>query len=263
MEPYVFIVIVGTVTFYGLLSVPLARRLGVSKKNPMGVLFAGAMPWARLIAKELQKDGHDVLMLDTNYSHVAAASVDGIPATRANILSEYVEEELDLAGLGMLIATTANDEVNSLAAKEFTHLFGSANVWQIAPDDDGAHHTTAVAASHRGRICFPGRPSHEVLDEYVESGAVIKKTTLSEQFTYVDFETKYMHNSIVLFLHSMEKGLRPAYDEMKEPGPGTTIFALTIPSLVAPELGDDESEVDSPEVGEVESVDAETGEPNE
>lgn len=229
MEPLVFIVIVGTVTFYGLLAAPLARRLGISKKNPMGVLFAGATPWARLVAKELQRDGHDVLMLDTNYSNVAAATVEGIPATRANILSEYVEEELDLAGLGMLIATTANDEVNSLAAKEFTHIFGSANVWQIAPYDDGAHHTTAVAASLRGRICFPGRPSHSELDEFVAGGAVIKKTTLSEQYTYDDFVERYLHIAIVLFLDSPEKGLRPATEEMRDPGAGTTIFALTIP----------------------------------
>ena len=48
MEPVVFIVIVGTVTFYGLLAAPLARILGVSKKDPTGVLFAGASPWARL-----------------------------------------------------------------------------------------------------------------------------------------------------------------------------------------------------------------------
>jgi len=56
------------------------------------------MRWSRMLAKSLQEDGHDVLMLDTNYSHIAAATCEGIPATRANILSEYVEEELDLAG---------------------------------------------------------------------------------------------------------------------------------------------------------------------
>ena len=230
MEPIVFIVIVGTVMFYGLFAAPLAKRLGISKKNPMGILFAGAEPWARMIAKELIKEGHDVLMLDTNYSRVAAATMEGIPATRANILSEYVEEELDLAGLGQLMCTTANDEINSLAAKEFTHLFGSANVWQIAPDDDGAHHTTAVSASLRGRICFPGRPSHDDLEEFVESGAILKKTTLSEQYTYQDFVERYLHSAIVLFLDTPDKGLRPAADDMKDPGPGTTIFALTIPS---------------------------------
>ena len=132
----------------------------------------------------------------------------------------------------MLIAITANDEVNSLAAKEFTHIFGSANVWQIAPDDDGTHHTTAVSASHRGRICFPNRPNHMDLEEFVEDGAVVKKTTLSEQFTYDDFIDLYFDNSIILFLYSGEKGLRPAADEMRDPGPGTSIYCLTTPTEI-------------------------------
>ena len=50
LVPIVFIVIVGTVAFYGLLAAPLANRLGLAAKNPRGVLFAGAKNWARLIA---------------------------------------------------------------------------------------------------------------------------------------------------------------------------------------------------------------------
>jgi len=113
-----FIIIVGTVTFYGLLAAPLANKLGLASKNPRGVLFAGANTWTRLLAKTLHDDGHDVLMLDTNYSNVAAASMAGIPAKRANILSEYVEEELELTGIGQLVAATNNDEVNSLATRD-------------------------------------------------------------------------------------------------------------------------------------------------
>ena len=63
MVPLVFIVIVGTVAFYGLLSGPLARRLGLASENPRGVLFAGAGQWARLVAKALKDDGHHVLYL--------------------------------------------------------------------------------------------------------------------------------------------------------------------------------------------------------
>jgi len=133
LVPIVFIIIIGTVAFYGLLAAPLANKLGLAAKNPRGVLFAGANNWARLIAQALHNDGHDVLMLDTNYSNVAAAKMENIPAKRANILSEYVEEELDFTGIGQLLAATHNDEVNSLAAKEFNHIFGSADIWQVAP----------------------------------------------------------------------------------------------------------------------------------
>jgi len=228
-----FIVIVGTVAFYGLLAAPLANRLGLAAKNPRGVLFAGANTWSRHLAKALHDDGHDVLMLDTNFSNVAAASMAGIPAKRANILSEYVEEELDFTGIGQLVAATDNDEVNSLAAKEFTHIFGSAEIWQVAPLDDNEHHTNAVAAHQRGRILFTGRPNRKELESRVLNGGKIKKTTISEQYTYEDF-SESNPDHIVLFLNSDERGLRPAEENLKKVNPGITIYALILPKKANP-----------------------------
>lgn len=229
MVPIVFIVIVGTVTFYGLLAAPLARKLGLATKNPRGVLFAGAGQWVRLVAKALKDDGHDVLLLDTNYDNIARAKLEGLSAARANILSEYVEDELELTGLGQLITTTPNDEVNSLAAHHFIHVFGRENVWQVAPMDDDAHHQTAVAAHMRGRICFPTRPQFKRLERFAAEGAVIKKTTISEQFTLEDFQKMYGDEHILLFRVTEEKGLEVAYDEMRTPTPGTTIYAMIRP----------------------------------
>ena len=47
-----FLVIVGTVTIYGLSAAPLAYRLGLAQRNPQGILFASAHPGARAIAKK-------------------------------------------------------------------------------------------------------------------------------------------------------------------------------------------------------------------
>ncbi len=229
MVPIVFIVIVGTVAIYGLLSAPLARRLGLASKNPRGILFAGAGQWVRLAAKALKDDGHDILLLDTNYDNIARAKLEGLPAHRANILSEYVEDELELTGLGQLVTTTPNDEVNSLAAHHFIHVFGRENVWQVAPTDDDAHHQTAVAAHMRGRICFPSRPQFKRLEDFAARGAVVKKTTLTEQFTMADFEKMYGQEHILLFRVTEDKGLQVAYDEMRRPTPGTTLYAMIRP----------------------------------
>jgi len=229
MVPIVFIVIVGTVAIYGLLGAPLARKLGLASKNPSGILFAGASRWVQLAAKELHDDGHDVLVLDTNYDNIARAKLDGIPAMRANILSEYVEDELELTGLGQLIASTPNDEVNSIAAQDFIHVFGSANVWQVAPTDDGAHHRNATSMHKRGRICFPERPGFKLLESLAYHGGVIKTTTLTEQFTYEDFKNLYGEEHILLFYATEEKGLRIAHDDMKEPTAGTKLYAMVKP----------------------------------
>ncbi len=226
LVPIVFIIIVGTVAFYGLLAAPLANKLGLASKNPRGVLFAGANTWARIIAKALHDDGHDVLMLDTNYRNVAAASMEGIPAKRANILSEYVEEELDFTGIGQLLAATHNDEVNSLAAKEFTHIFGSADIWQVAPLDEKAHHTNAVSSLMRSRILFSGRPNYKDLDHMTNRGAKIKKTNITDQYSIQDFMTDN-EEAVLLFINSPTKGLRPASDaDLKKLSHGTIIYAL-------------------------------------
>jgi len=226
MVPIVFIVIIGTVAIYGLFAAPLARKLGLATKNPRGILFAGACSWSRLAAKALHDDGYDVMLLDTNYDNIARAKLDGLRAHRANILSEYVEEELDLTGLGQLIATTPNDEVNSLAGQNFIHAFGSENVWQVAPADDDAHHQTAVAGHMRGRICFPNRPQYRRLENFAAQGAVIKKTTITDQFTMENFKELYGEDHILLFRVTEERGLDIARDEMRAPGSETTLYAM-------------------------------------
>jgi NhaP-type Na+/H+ or K+/H+ antiporter len=229
LVPIVFLIIIGTVLIYGIAAAPLARALGLASRNPTGVLFAGADSWIRLIAKALHDDGHEVLLLDTKYEKIAAARLDGLRAVRANILSEYAEESLDFSGIGQLVTATPNDEVNSLAAREFTHIFGRANIWQIAPQDKDSHHMKAVASHRRGRICFLGEPTFSKLQLLARREAVIKKTKITEVFTLEDFQMTHGEDAIVLFLHSEDRGLRPASADLDKVSPDTTLYALVAP----------------------------------
>lgn len=226
LVPIVFLVIIATVLIYGILAAPMARALGVASKNSTGVLFAGADQWIRQIAKALHDDGHSVLLLDTKYEKIAAARLEGLRAVRANILSEYAEEELDFSGIGQLVTATPNDEINSLATREFSHIFGKANVWQISPQDKDSHHMKAVAAHRRGRLCFSGAPAYPKLTALTRRGAVIKKTQITEVFTLEDFTTTYGEEAIVLFLSDDTGKLRPAPADLDKIIPNTTIYAL-------------------------------------
>ena len=228
LVPLVFIVIFGTVTFYGLLAAPLARRLGLSDGNPTGILFAGANSWIRVVAKGLVAEGHQVLLLDTQYENIAAARLEGLRAVRANILSEYAEEEIDLSGLGHLVAATPNNEVNSLAAQEFQHHFGKAKVWQITPQDVDAHHSKAVANHMRGRFCFFGGPKLRDLGLLVAKGAVMKATQLTEKFTLEDFREMHSEDALILFQSDEEKGLRPIMADAEDIEGPTTILSLVL-----------------------------------
>ncbi len=223
----VFLVIIGTVAVYGLTAAPLARRLELAVKNPTGILFAGADAWARLAAKTLKDNGHRVLLLDTNYANISAAKMLGLEAHRANILSEFAEEELDFNGLGHLIAGTPNDEVNSLATSRFVHAFGRAGVWQLAPHDKDRHHKTTASSELRGRICFTGSPTHSRLQGLTFEGAAVKKSNITEVFTLEDFRLTYQNQSaVILFMEGADKVLQPAPAELDKVAPGTTLYVL-------------------------------------
>ncbi|MFV0337260.1 MAG: cation:proton antiporter [Chthoniobacterales bacterium] len=220
----IFLVIVGTVCVYGLTAKPLARHLGLAVKNPSGVLFAGASQSARLIAKALHNDGHRVMLLDTNFSNVAASKMLGLEAHRANILSEFAEEELDFNGLTHLIACTPNDEVNSIAAYKFSHFFTTAHVWQLSPADKEEHHSKAASDKVRSRLCFSGGPNYKALEEKAEAGFTIKKIQITEVFNFEKFRSTNPE-ATVLFLQD-SKGLRPAGADLSRVSADTAIFAF-------------------------------------
>ncbi|MEJ6578980.1 MAG: cation:proton antiporter [Akkermansiaceae bacterium] len=228
LVPLVFFVILGTVTFYGLLAAPLARKLGLSDSNPTGVLFAGADEWTRVVAKGLMKEGHQVLLLDTRFENISAARLEGLRAVRANILSEYAEEELDFSGLGHLVAATPNNEVNSLAAREFQHRFGKANVWQLTPKDASDHHSKAVASHMRGRFCFLGGPRFSELRAMVRRGGEMKASKLTDVFTLEGFRTIHGDDAMILFQHTPEKGLQPVHADAEKIEGFVTIYSLVV-----------------------------------
>ena len=55
-----------------------------------------------------------------------------MPARRANALAEAVVDELELGGIGRFLALTPNDEVNALAVLNFSEIFESGEVYQLA-----------------------------------------------------------------------------------------------------------------------------------
>src|SRR5690606_32551286 len=68
-----------------------------------------------------------------NRTNIQGARLAGLPTYYGNIMSEHAIEDMDLSGIGKLIAVTPNDEVNSLAAVRLAEIFERSNVYQLAP----------------------------------------------------------------------------------------------------------------------------------
>ena len=225
-----FLVIVGTVTVYGLTAPPLARWLGIAEANPQGVLFVGAHPLVRAIAEALKSEGYQVLVVDTNQRNIAAARMAGVATCWASVLSEYVREEVDMGGIGRLLAMTPNDHLNTLAAGEFADVFGRAEVYQLpTPAADLARHEK-VAAAHLARRLFGPEVTFTRLASRFGTGAVVKSTPLTEEFDYDAFRRLYGESAIVLFvIEPSGKLVVSTADSPAAPKPGQTLISVVDP----------------------------------
>lgn len=239
LVPVTFLTILGTVLVCGLGASPLARWLSLADANPQGVLFAGASRWVREFAKVLQANGIRVALIDTNFGNVSAARVEGLSAKCANVLSEHVQEEQDLSGIGSFLACTPSDEVNTLATMEYMHLFSRSDVFQLASRGKQHGRWESIPESRRGRTLFQSDLPHEHLESLLDAGSTIKATPLTESFTMDAFREQHGDDSIVLAVLSSEGQLqfRVASGTL-EPSPGDCVLAL-IPSS---SLGGDNSE---------------------
>ncbi|MCA9913687.1 MAG: sodium:proton antiporter, partial [Anaerolineae bacterium] len=174
MVPVTFAVIIGTVAIYSITAGPLARRMGLAESNPQGLLIVGANLWIRRMAKLVQESGFRVVLADTNQTNVDRARHDGLEVYHGNILSEAVEEEVDFAGLGRLLALTPNAEVNALADEQFQGMFGSANVFQLQNATDGQERDS-LARHLGGRRLFTGHATYDSIVERYRSGARMQR----------------------------------------------------------------------------------------
>ena len=195
----VFLVIVATVTVYGLTISWVARKLGLSRQNPQGILFAGASPAACEIAAAIMKEGYTVMVVDTNPRNNSAARMAGLPVIFASIGSEMVREQTDLGGIGRLLAMTPNDEVNTLASMAYTERFGRSEVYQLATGESSSVRSERKASYRQGRTLFAKGLTFDQLQSRFAKGQRIKSTLLSTDFTYDDFLEHHGESALVLF----------------------------------------------------------------
>ncbi len=230
LVPLTFLVIIGTVAIYGLTAKAFARRLGLTLPDPQGVLFAGAQPSARAIAKALQEEGFQVLLVDTNRDHVRVAKLEGLPAYYGSILSERTIEELPMSGIGRLLAITSNDEVNSLATRHFAELLGRSEIYQLPPSGEMLGGKEVVSRQLRGRLLFASHATYAYLDDRFEAGAVVKRTPLTKEFDLTSYHDLYGADAIPLFLIDEKRQLHVLdVDNPAEPKTGQVIIGLVDP----------------------------------
>ncbi len=228
--PLTFCVIIGTVAFYGLTATWAARMLGVADQNPQGVIFVGAPRWVRQIATVLKKRGFRVLLVDTNRTNIRAAKMEHLDAENINVLTMGNLSDLDLRGIGRVIAATPNDEINTLSLQRFKGLIETSNLYRLPTKTTKVTKKGDEHAEGRWRLAFGGGVDYAGLESNIANGWVVKATTISEEFTYEDYRTLYGASAVLLCVVSASGLLTIATDD-KGPDPiaGDTVIALVNP----------------------------------
>lgn len=241
LVPLVFVTIVVTVGIYGLGVGRLAERLGLATTRPQGVAFAGSQPWVRQAAAALGGLEVPTVLISQDRRELALARHDGdgswVRTEHGNVLSEFVVEELDLAGIASFVAATDSDGTNTTAAREFAHDLGRAHTYQLRRSDASAAgegergrrssaDRTASAERLSARVAFDPPLTYEELEDRVEDGMVVRATRLTEEYPLAAYR-KDNPDAVLLLTHG--KSGTQVVTETGVPDTGVTLVALTRP----------------------------------
>ncbi|MFE4953877.1 cation:proton antiporter [Streptomyces sp. NPDC056653] len=213
--PTSFVVIVATVTLYGLTASAVARRLGVVRPSRSRPLLVGGEPWVVDLGRALGAAGLQVLMwagLEQQRERIGQAGLELAPG---ELLAAATGEGAELEGVTAVFFLTAEDDFNALAA---TILRGSVegSVHRVGSPRESVG---VVAPFIGGEVLFGTELTGAALTRRHEDGASIV-TRPADQAAPAGWD--------MLFLVRGDGRLDPVTEANRPlPGPGDLAVLLT------------------------------------
>jgi CPA1 family monovalent cation:H+ antiporter len=233
LVPLAFAVIIGTVVFQSATAGWVARLLRVAEPEPNGVLIVGANVVAREVGKALSKAGFTVLLADSYWQNVRLARMEGLRTYYGSPVSKHADTNLDLVGLGRLLALSPQPELNALASINYKVDFGTSRVYALQTErEKDAPENLQMAPPHAGYTLFSKDVTYTRLARMITAGARMRTTKLSEKFTFDDFISRGGADVIPMFAVGPKSQLEIFVEggEFK-PGPAWTVLSLAPPGL--------------------------------
>ncbi|HKJ76244.1 MAG TPA: sodium:proton antiporter [Gammaproteobacteria bacterium] len=253
LVPLTFTVIIGTVLLQSLTARPFARLLGVAEPEPRGILIAGAHDVARALAHALCEQGFRTVLADNHWDDIRTARMDGLLTYYGNPVSEHADRNLDLVGVGGLIAMSHRPAFNALACTRYRSEFGSDKVYAVQTSEEKeATDKETVARTFACSHVFGEDVTLAKLASLLSKGAEIHATHLTEDFGFEAFRELYGDQAIPLFAVTPRGNLR-LFTNNGELAPGAEwdVVALLTPegletreSQRKPRKNDDQAETD-------------------
>ena len=165
--------------------------------------------------------------MDSNWANISAARLEGMSTYYGSVISEQIFDELDLAGIGKMLAFTPNDEINNLAILHFMGIFDRSELYQLSHRDSDAIDRDQISPHLTGRILFSKEITYDYLARRYNRGAKIQSIQLTDKFDFKTFQEYYHNNATPLFVKTEDDELEVfALDNPPEPEIGHTLICL-------------------------------------
>ncbi|GHC58071.1 cation:proton antiporter [Streptomyces cinnamoneus] len=212
--PATFVVIVATVTLYGLTASPVARLLGAVRPSRSRPLLVGGDPWVVDLGVALRSAGLEVVMWAGREQQRERIRQAGIELAPGELLAAVTGQGAELEGITAVFFLTAEDDFNALAA---TLLRGSVEgvVHRLAapPESHGV-----VAPFVGGEVLFGADLTWPAFSRRYKDGAAVLAQPAG---------TALPPGCDLLFLVRPDGRLDPVTDAgTPPPGPGDTVVLL-------------------------------------
>jgi hypothetical protein len=142
-------------------------------------------------------------------------------------VSEHADYNLNLLGLGKLLAITSNTDLGIIAGLRFSSEFGKKNIYYLQTKQEQMSLDKYLVSKHqRGFMLFDNNVTYEMLNLLFLQGGEVRSTILSEQFDYEAYLKINTHHFVLLFAFDPKNKLYVfAKGHSVKPAVGWTIVA--------------------------------------
>jgi NhaP-type Na+/H+ or K+/H+ antiporter len=188
ITPLAFAMVFATVVLHGFTIGPLARRLGLARKERPGVLLVGVNPWSIDFARTLKDIGIEPILADNTWRRLRPAREAGLSTFFGEVLSEEAEVRLDHSAFDQVLGLSANEPYNALVSSQFAPELGRHKVFQLSAQESEEEDHRTLGLSSRGRTLIRRGRSYDSLIRDHYRGWIFSKTKLSDTYDIEHFK---------------------------------------------------------------------------
>ena len=136
ITPLVFMIVLGTVLLNATTARFFAKIVGVFLTKSDGILIVGASKVSRLLAKYLDNNGRNVVVIDSNQTNIEKAREMGLEAISTDIYTNTLNDNIELNDVGYLMALTGSSDINRYAINKFGKQFGENGSFRLVSKEE-------------------------------------------------------------------------------------------------------------------------------